>query len=151
MREHFVKNGYAVNFEKAKYIMSPVLFHNIYMGRLGEIVGSFILEKELGIKLNSIDDPERFEVFDYEGKDGIYVDFKNWDLFRSDHQKQMDKILKKLERLNAERVYIVNVCSSEDFKTEETIDERIKLIPALINDDGQIIAENLGLIDREDF
>lgn len=51
MRTYFEEKGYALKFQMNEYLMSPVLFHNIYKGALGEVAGKFILSRELGIEL----------------------------------------------------------------------------------------------------
>ena len=45
-------------------MMSPVLFHNIYKGALGEVAGEYILNKERGIKFKPIVEADKFEFFD---------------------------------------------------------------------------------------
>lgn len=75
MKDHFEKHGYACQFTINEYLMSPILFHSIYKGALGEVAGKFILNKELGIELDPITKPEIFEFFDYQMSEGIYVDF----------------------------------------------------------------------------
>lgn len=57
MKAHFEEMGYALKFEMNEYILSPVLFHNIYKGALGEVAGKFILKRELGIELSPITVP----------------------------------------------------------------------------------------------
>lgn len=71
--------------------MSPVLFHNIYKGALGEVCGEFILSRERGMKLKPINDPDRFEFFDFELNDGIYVDFKTGSLLTCRTEKALLK------------------------------------------------------------
>lgn len=61
MKAHFEEMGYALKFEMNEYLLSPVLFHNIYKGALGEVAGKFILSRELGIELLPITEPEYFE------------------------------------------------------------------------------------------
>lgn len=51
LKDEFEKHGYATCFEKNDYMLSPVLYQNIYKGRLGEFVGKYIVKKELGIDL----------------------------------------------------------------------------------------------------
>lgn len=54
LEAYFKEHGYATTFRKARYIMTPILFLNIYKGRLGEIVGSWILQKYGNLNLSSI-------------------------------------------------------------------------------------------------
>ena len=66
LQAYFKEHGYATTFRKARYIMTPILFLNIYKGRLGEIVGSWILQKYGHLNLSSIQDLTYYEKFDRE-------------------------------------------------------------------------------------
>ena len=54
--------GYALKFEMNEYLLSPVLFHNIYKGALGEVAGKFILKRELGIIMDVLEIAHHVEV-----------------------------------------------------------------------------------------
>lgn len=133
-------------------ISSPVLFHNIYKGALGEEAGKFILKRELGIELSSITVPEYFEFFDYKLSDDVYVDFKNWKFtYVQDRDEIRKDILRKLEAIGAKRVYIINVVSDKDYKPSAIVDQCLVEIPMLIREDGTVCYENLHMIRKEDF
>lgn len=66
MKVYFNQNGWVTSFDAKEYILSPVLCQNIYKGALGEAVGTYLFQKELGIKLGEINEPDYFEFFDYE-------------------------------------------------------------------------------------
>ena len=152
IKEHFQEMGYATEFEQNEYLMSPVLFHNIYKGALGEAAGAFILQKELGIELKPITDPKQFEFFDYEMSDGVYVDFKNWKFtYVQEKNKIYNDIRKKMTAINARRVYIINVVSDKNYKPSISQDQSIVEIPMLIREDGTVCYENLHMICKEDF
>lgn len=152
MRDMFIQNGYAVGFEEKMYMMSPVLFHNIYKGALGEVAGRFILEKERGIHLRNITDAEKFEFFDYEMSEGVYVDFKNWKYsYIQDKDELRNEIIRKLDHIGGRRVYIINVVKNGDFICSETEDSRIIEIPALIDENGKIICGALDKLKKEDY
>lgn len=152
MRTHFEEKGYALEFQKNEYLMSPVLFHNIYKGALGEVAGKFILSKELGIELATITEPEYFEFFDYRLSDDVYVDFKNWKFtYVQDRDDIRKDILRKLEAIGAKRVYIINVVSDKNYKPSAIVDQRLVEIPMLIREDGTVCYENLHMIRKEDF
>lgn len=152
MRAFFEEKGYAVDFEPNHYIMSPVLFHNIYKGALGEIAGSYILRNERGIELHDIDDPECFEFFDYELAPGVYVDFKNWKFtYAQTRQKALDDISEKLNTIGAKKVYVINIVGDDFVAPTTTIDGRIVEIPALIDSNGRIIRGALDCIAKEDY
>lgn len=152
MKEHFRENAYALDFCTNEYLMSPVLFHNIYKGALGEVAGKFILRQELGIELESITEPEYFEFFDFRLSKDVYVDFKNWKFsYVQDKEEIRTEILKKVEAIGAKRVYIINIISNKDFKPSAVVDHRLVEIPMLIKEDGTINYECLHMIRREDF
>ena len=152
MKAHFEEMGYALKFEMNEYLLSPVLFHNIYKGALGEVAGKFILKRELGIELSPITVPEYFEFFDYKLSDDVYVDFKNWKFtYVQDRDEIRKDILRKLEAIGAKRVYIINVVSDKNYKPSAIVDQCLVEIPMLIREDGTVCYENLHISRKEDF
>lgn len=153
MKEYFLSQGYAVKWEPKDYIMSPVLFHNIYKAVLGEVAGRFILEKELGIHLTEIEEPSNFELFDFTMAEGVYVDFKNWKYnYFVDRVKTMEKVKAKLKAIGDKRAYIISVIQTNpNDKPTCSIDESVIEIPGLIDQDGHPLYENLKMIKEEDF
>ena len=150
MREYFQAKGYALNFEEQEYLLSPVLFHNIYKGALGEVCGAFILRQERGFILQPIEDAQHFEFFDFEMGDGVYVDFKNWKLsFQRNRQDQLEKISRKLDAIGGKRVYIINLFGYKGTTPGENHDRRIVEIPGLIDENGSVIRKNLDWIKEE--
>lgn len=152
LKEYFEHNGYATTFIRDKYILSPVLFNNIYKGALGEVVGKFILENELGIKLMEIEEAEYFEFFDFKLSEDIYIDFKHWkqtyrqEKSRDDYKAEIEN---KLRTINGRRVYIINIIADETYAEHIQNDGMIVEIPALINTDGIINVKALELIKGE--
>ena len=152
MRAYFEARGYALRFEMNEYLLSPVLFHNIYKGALGEVAGKFILNKELGIELSPITEPDYFEFFDYKLSEDVYVDFKNWKFTYVQERDEIRKdILRKLEAIGGKRVYIINIVSDNNYKPSTIVDQRLVEIPMLIKEDGTVCYENLHMIHKEDF
>ena len=152
MSDYFTSNGYALGFEPNDYMMSPVLFHNIYKGALGEFAGEFILRQERGIVLKPITDSDRFEVFDFEMNDGIYVDFKNWKFtYLKDREKVKEHILNKLDEIGGKRAYVIQLVGHKDFNPSIGEDERIVEIPGLIDENGTPIFKNINMIKEEDY
>ena len=152
MRAYFEAMGYALRFEMKEYLLSPVLFHNIYKGALGEVAGKFILNKELGIELSPITEPEYFEFFDYKLSEDVYVDFKNWKFtYVQERDETRKDILRKLEAIGGKRVYIINIVSDNNYKPSAIVDQRLVEIPMLIKEDGTVCYENLHMIHKEDF
>ena len=152
MRDYFLEKGYATEFVQNEYLMSPVLFHNIYKGALGEEAGSYILKRELGIELEPITEPEYFEFFDYKLSEGVYVDFKNWKYtYVQDKDEIRKDIIRKLDAIGGKRVYIINIISDKNYISASSIDQRLVEIPMLINGDGTVCYECLHMIRKEDF
>lgn len=152
LREFFVSHGFATRFEENEYIMSPVLYHNIYKGALGEVAGKFILENERGIRLSEITDPDKFEFFDFEMSSDVYVDFKNWKFtYAQDRQKTLEEISRKLDAIGAKRAYIINIIADDSYVPTSSVDSRIIEIPGLIDEKGMIIKDAMNKIKREDY
>lgn len=152
MNNYFVRQGFATHFEPRRWMMSPVLFHNIYKGSLGEVAGKFILEHERRIMLHAITDPERFEFFDFEMHPGIYVDFKNWKYtYLQDKETIRKEILRKLDEIGGKRVYVINLIASPGSTIAISHDERIIEIPGLLDENGNLIPDILNQIKREDY
>ena len=151
--KYFTENGYAKTFKDDDYMMSPVLFHNIYKGALGEVAGNFILRKELGITLVPITEPDKFEFFDFEISRDVYVDFKNWKFtYKQDRENVKKEIRRKMARIAAKRVYIINLIGDdEQYMPTSQVDECIIEIPGLIDKEGNVIKRNLRMIKEEDF
>ncbi len=141
MKEYFETQKFATEWKKARFIMTPVFYQNIYKGALGEEAGKFIFEEHFGIKLNRITEMDKFELFDFEISPGVYVDFKHWrPYYYADRQKMIAKITKKLDDCSGKRVYIVNILADGLLESETINDKRIVVIPNLLN-------ENTGLIN----
>ena len=152
MREYFEEKQYATSFRPQKYMMTPVMFNNIYKGALGEVCGSFILRRERGIALRPITKPDKFEFFDYELAPGVYVDFKNWKFtFAKDRASVLQQISDKLDAIGGKRAYIVNLVQDGGFAPSVTVDERIVEIPGLIDWDGNVIPESINMFRKEDL
>lgn len=152
MYDYFVENQIATEFKPQQYMMCPVMYNNIYKGALGEVAGSFILKKERNVDLRPIDDPAKFEFFDYLLAPDVYIDFKNWRFnFSVDRTTVLKHISAKLDAIGGKRAYIVNLVGSEKFKPSETVDERIIEIPGLIDSEGRIISAFMKMFKEEDL
>lgn len=154
LKDYFKKMGYATNFKMARYIMCPTLFTNFYKGRLGEIVGTYIL-KQCGIEVNPITNNEYYEVFDAKIGDGqSLIDFKNWKLITGmyfvNQSNFYNKVQEKLERIRsidptkAKHAYIIRICQTDD--DDELLDKRS--LPTAQESIGQDIITVLNLVDN---
>lgn len=134
MIEFFKMNHYATSFKLNDYIMSPVLYQNIYKGALGEVAGKFILEKELGIQLQELS-TEYYEYFDYQLTNDIYIDFKHWRMNNVNKNEYLEKIDKKLTEIRGRKAYVINLMDTEQGKDKitETFDGRIIEVPFLLD------------------
>ncbi|MFB2712116.1 hypothetical protein [Aeromonas veronii] len=117
IRSHFEQNGFCTIWpDNAKYIITPPMFINIYLGALGEEVGKAILSA-YGFNFEALP-VEHFEKFDdviiLDEKKAL-IDFKNWDLvawrtLKDDVRKaQMVKISHKLHSLGINKLVICNL------------------------------------------
>ena len=102
------------------YIMCPPLYNNIYKGALGELLGKAILENRCEKKLCDIDEPEKFEMFDYK-VDGspIYIDFKLWDSFRQEKEPYLNKVCEKNDKTKASCIMLINILKSDKVDVKE--------------------------------
>ncbi len=115
VKQTFISKGYATSFIPDECMILPVVFQNIYKGAIGEVAGKAILEAH-GIKLLEIEDPSKFEKFDFccEENNNVYIDFKNWS---EDNRVSRDEYKlhsnEKLEKINGIKGYIINLLASE--------------------------------------
>lgn len=149
MRNHFANHGWAAEFGDGPYILSPVLFQNIYKGALGEAAGSFILRQELGLSLREIEDPSRFETFDFQLGEDVYFDFKHWKAgTRMEEAAMRTKMLEKLESVGGRRAFIVNLISDGVSEPSSAGNGRLIEIPGLLLPDGRVNRDVLAYMGR---
>lgn len=149
LREYFEEQGWATGFGDGPYMMSPVLFQNIYKGALGEVAGAYILQKELGLELREIEDPASFEQFDFVGPDGLWFDFKHWkSSTRQDENAVRRKTLEKLDAVGGRRAFVINLMAEPDFRPSCTRDQRLVEIPGLLLPDGKVNRQALQYLGR---
>ena len=145
--EEFNKNKYITKFKKGKYVMSPALYKQVYIGALGEIAGKIILEQQTGYEVKDLENYSHYELFDFQ-IGNAYFDFKHWDEFVVDHNKYCDKIRRKLKRVSGEKCFIVNLTIHKDTDYKcQNIGDNIFVIPYLIDPNtAQISKENIDFI-----
>lgn len=149
LKEHFINRGWATEFGTGPYIMSPVLFQNIYKGALGEAAGKFILEKELGLILQEIEDPEKFESFDFVTDGDVFFDFKHWKWNMQVEESPMRaKVLKKLDAVGGKKAFIVNLFSDGVARPSCSNDGRLIEVPGILLPTGQLDQPALDYIRR---
>lgn len=117
LKSRFIERGFAVDFDKNDGVLLPSIFQNIYKGALGEVAGQIMLE-DWGWKLNEIEDPLKFEKFDFCLKlaPDIYIDFKNW-TEKADSENYRNQLVTKsrdkLTAINGKKVFIINMVADE--------------------------------------
>lgn len=150
VREYFKENNFATNFKLGNKIMNPTMFQNMYKGVLGEKAGVALLNHYLSSKfeLKRFDDVNNFELFDYKLVDkDIYFDFKNWKYsFDQNYNEQIENVYRKLKKIGAKRVFIINMVSDGDYKIRITNDKKVIILPSLINSKGETNYENIQFI-----
>ena len=151
IREMFQKRGYAEHFQTKKYIMSPALYTNIYKGALGEVCGRYIIENSTSLKLKEIQDGNQFEYFDYRIEDypNVYIDFKHWKISSAPYNDKdaiMTEIRSKMDKIGAQRVYIVRILKDSESIANISADERIVTIPYLVDENAKIARNMLKFI-----
>lgn len=146
--DFFKSNGYATEFKPNDYIMSPAMFNNIYKGALGEAVGWYLFKRFLSLKLEEIEEPDFFELFDYRIPDtAVYVDFKHWVDSNNDVDNSdiiLGKISSKAHICGCRCVIIANILSDEFFEPRKTKVDDILILkcPSLLIDRGNSVELN---------
>lgn len=152
MRAHFLEKGYAVSFDTGRYILSPAAYNNIYKGAVGEAAGAFILEKELGLHLTLLEDPNVFEVFDFqiEGFPGVFIDFKNWSgQYRVQNAVYQAKIDEKIAQTQASLAVFINVVGSASYECCERVSGNVIEIPGLMDAQGNVLHKNIKYLKEK--
>lgn len=135
-------------WENGEFIILPTIYRNIYRGAIGEQCVRALLEHH-GVLLKEIDDPKRFERFDYVVKNNekIGVDAKFWSLSSATATTEdlskaigIEKVLKKMREADFTKGIIVNIlCKNADISLRKPHlegDGRLLIIPSLINPDS---------------
>lgn len=139
LKNYFEKNGWATEFVKGRFIMSPPLFNNIYRGALGEVIGKALFYKLAGVELVDIEENTIFEKFDFMiPNSSIFVDFKNWHGGSyKDSDKEVAHIARKAKECGCKCVFIANILGEAQtvVRDLEVDGVRIVVIPALLTNE----------------
>lgn len=159
LKGYMWKQGYAVSFTAAHNVLNPLLFINFYLGRIGEIVGSWILSHATHgqLQLHNLD-LKHYELFDRQLSSGDPIDFKHWrysTCFYADKEALIRKMKRKLDcmqedNLSIQHAYLIRLCdtpvenafcrfsdSEESYAPYyEDKEHQIIQIPYLVNQDG---------------
>lgn len=130
-----------------KYIMTPSTFKMIYKGALGEYFG-YRLFKATGIVLNEIKNPKEFELFDYE-YNSVMVDFKFWSTFHPNFEKEVNKVVRKLNKTKGRKALIINLIKHGDHRFVYSKSKNMLRIPYLLEySDNKILRINKDYLDE---
>ncbi|MDM9585011.1 hypothetical protein [Nostoc sp. GT001] len=133
----FTDSGWATKFPKSQLMLTPPMFNNIYKGALGEVCGKHIFQNLLKIPLLELNIDE-FELFDFKTEQNIYIDFKLWnDRVAVKADEIIEKICGKMEIVEAEKVFVINILGSSNtpFIPIPSFDGKIIEIPYLCKND----------------
>ena len=119
LKDHFIKKDYATQIEPSKFWM-PERFIQVYHGKLGEEIVSFVFKKYLDFELKEISNIEHFEFFDFlleYNDEKIAVDAKFWRKEPKDNK--LDNIENKLKLMDLNRAIIINSRPNDDYANNE--------------------------------
>lgn len=152
VKEYFIENGWAIDYEPNDFIMTPTLWNNIYKGALGEVVGRFLFNRMLNILPEEITDPSIFELFDfYLPGTSIYIDFKNWhEGYTEDKEGILRKIASKAEKCGCNCVIVANIIAEHDWPISVVDYEGVHIvsIPYLVKKEGGTVSYNQKAWDK---
>ena len=137
IKKFFEENGYAIDFKKSRYVMTPNFYKQIYLAALGEAVGKYIIDNLLGFEIEPLESGQQYEAFDFK-VGNLYFDFKNWNNFFKDSDKYCKDISWKLSTVNGWKAVIINLFKRGDHKINHSLDDRIIQVPYMINDENEI-------------
>ncbi len=134
IRSYFIDNHYAVTFKKNNFHMLPDIYHSIYKGALGEVVGKYILEEIIGDSLSPIKNFKYFEYFDFEYK-GVYIDFKHWNSNVKDNNKGKLNVIWKENRIkDVKKIIIINLIKRGEHQKQVFNNGKVVVYPYLMDD-----------------
>lgn len=143
LKSYFEKKGYAIDWRKNKFIMSPPLFNNIYKGALGEVVGKFLFEQIPEVELEDLE-PQYYEFFDFKVKGKpVFVDFKHWkESTKFNALEYSEKIQTKKDECGAETVIVVNTQIVNGSNFQPSVTQMIVEIPILYSLGNDMLEPN---------
>lgn len=153
IKEFFVKQGYATDFQVNDYMIAPEIFNNIYKGALGEVIGKFIFENYIVQETPLQDLPiDIFERFDYMLGNGVFIDFKFWN--ESNSQSQEEQVKKifgtkvpdiQKKGYDFQKVFIINILADNKFDIQINQNGQLIEVPYLIDRNTSEIASKIVL------
>lgn len=159
METLFKERGWATKWNGGSWLISPVLYQEIYLGALGEVAGQHILEDMTSWRLKPIEDLNKFEAFDavLDGLADVYVDFKYYKYFGHSNaddsaaytDEQRRKIRRKMDIVNAKAVFIIGIIAPVGTPVVPRQEGDVYYVPDIMFEDGSPDRQTIEWIDRK--
>lgn len=164
VHKYFIERDFCTVWNpNARYILTPPMFINIYLGALGEEAGKAILQgihNEITFEALPVEHFEQFDDLLVMNGHKVLIDFKHWNLhsWRQLSMDQRESVMQymsvKLAKLPYQKLIICNLLSDnqdeqiiyfdEQFRAvEDEQQAKIMQVPALLNIDGSIHFHNI--------
>jgi hypothetical protein len=151
-KQYFEKNGFALNWQVNKIMMSPIIFTNIYRPAIAEQAVKAILENQ-GIKVHNM--PKKLTeytdfIIEYNGKKAL-LDVKYWQRDRYPKETYTSKLIELKKLTGIKRTAYINFVNSDQEKNCNRMSLDFK-IPAnnedapILSVDGVLNANNSQVI-----
>ena len=180
IKEEFERRNMFTSCQPGRYVLNPEAANHA-RGVQGEVACQVILRKEKHMHLREITDGVRYERFDMELKDGIYIDFKNYHDGELPARIVSELILhtqEKVKKIAAKKVYIINLIAKKVsqevgvaiskwdleqrrkeqqerpaliYDAQTSQSAQIVYINGLIDQNGHVIKSHLDQILQEDY
>lgn len=141
LEQFAIENEISLTFS-GPFILTPIVFNNIYKGALGEVFGKYIIEKYCNIELSELSGniDEKYESFDYKCEDfKIYFDFKYYSMntLKKSRLDIINKAKQKLEKNKLNKALIINIFAESEFSPDIIPNDNVIFIPYLVNSKNQ--------------
>jgi cellobiose-specific phosphotransferase system component IIB len=160
-KQYFEKNGFALNWQVNKIMMSPIIFTNIYRPAIAEQAVKAILENQ-GIKVHNM--PKKLTeytdfIIEYNGKKAL-LDVKYWQRDRYPKETYTSKLIELKKHTGIKRTAYINFVNSNqekncnrmslDFKIPAKNEEALILsVDGILNaNNSQLIKNNVTIIKQ---
>ena len=180
IKEEFERRNMFTSCQPGRYVLNPAAA-NLARGVQGEVACQVILRKEKHMRFRKITDGVRYERFDVELKDGIYIDFKNYrdgDLPARIVSELISHTQVKVKKIDAKKIYIINLIAKKVsqevgeavskwdleqrrkeqqerpaliYDAQTSQSAQIVYINGLIDQNGHVIKSHLDQILQEDY
>lgn len=159
MVDFFKEHGWATKWIGGNWLISPVLYQQIYLGALGEVAGQFILEDMTPWRLSPVKDLTKFEAFDalVKGLGDVYADFKYFKYFGHPDaedsiaytNEQRRKIARKMDIIGAKAAFIIGIIAPAGNPVSPRQEGNVYYVPDIMFEDGTPDRAAIEWIDQK--